>query len=324
MRLLISALLVTTILAAGCSKAEGAESAPPDQPPKSVELATPATKSDPGKTYRHPIGFSFWQPANWSVRDQQDYLQLVPPNPGSNAQGPTEAYMIFGESVADEGISSPTDPQVISYLDQQVRSLLPFVTRKGGAKSVNMTTGKGAVINWEGTNPNNNLHILARCYVGIIGTSAVSLTGLGDKKLVEKRDGELRTIFASFGIGKGKIDPQLVRTWTFLRNVAISNQSPFETAWTRAQFASDTASTLELRANGTWTRRDVSRALLGGGGVWLDTGRQEEVFEGRWSAGNGTLYLMYKDDSWSIYQYRLEGNKLRLARSGKGELWEAK
>ncbi|MHC4079080.1 MAG: hypothetical protein ACYST0_11650, partial [Planctomycetota bacterium] len=75
MRLLISALLVTTILAAGCSKAEGAESAPPDQPPKSVELATPATKSDPGKTYRHPIGFSFWQPANWSVRDQQDYLQ---------------------------------------------------------------------------------------------------------------------------------------------------------------------------------------------------------------------------------------------------------
>jgi hypothetical protein len=249
-------------------------------------------------------------------------LQLVPPDPGSNADGPTEAYIVFGESVAGSGIAAAADPKVGAYLDGQLQGLAPFLRRSGATGNYDLTRGKGAVYAWEGKNPKGNA-VLARAYVAVFDDTAVALAAIGLKDRIDAREPAVRTMAASFGFGKGDLDPALARAWRFASNVALSNNSVYETAWSRANLASETTSTLELRADGTWTRTDVSQGLAGAGGVWIETGGTT-VKKGRWNAGNGTLYLMYDDDSWTIYQYKLEGATLRLANGNKGEVWQAR
>jgi hypothetical protein len=254
--------------------------------------------------------------------DKGQILQLVPPDPGSNADGPTEAYVVFGESVAGTGIVAAADPKVGAYLDGQLQGLAPFLRRAGATGSYDLSRGKGAVYAWEGKNPKGSA-VLARAYVAVFDDTAVALAAIGLKDRIEARDPAVRKMAASFGFGKGDLDPQLARAWRFASNVALTNNSVYETAWSRASLASETTSTLELRADGTWTRTDVTQGLAGAGGVWIDTGGTT-VKKGRWNAGNGTLYLMRDDDSWTIYQYKLEGATLRLANGNKGEVWQAR
>jgi hypothetical protein len=294
--------------------------APQDKP---VSLETPASKGEDGKTHRHPLGLSYWLPSNWTVQDKEDFLLLTPPDPASNADGPTEIYFILGESVAGEDIKSPSDPKVAAYLDGQVKSVAPFLSRREETSAVDLTSGKGTLYEWEGKNPKGS-EVVARAYVAIFKETAVALAVLALKEQVKARDEALRKIFASFAFGPAALDPKLARSWSFVENVAVSNQSPFETAWSRAQYGRETASTLTLAADGTWTRRDVSQAIMGAAGIWLDTGKQETVKKGKWCAGNGQFYLMYENDSWTVYQYRLEGDTLRLASGTKGEVWKAK
>jgi hypothetical protein len=290
---------------------------------KPVTLETPASKGEEGKTHRHPLGLSYWLPAPWTAQDKQDFLMLTPPDPSSNADGPTEIYFILGESVAGEDIKSPSDPKVAAYLDGQVKSVAPFLARRAETTTVELTSGKGTVYEWEGKNPKGD-DVVARAYVAIFKENAVALAVLALKDRAKARDEALRKIFASFAFGPASLDAKLARSWSFVENVTVSNQSPFESAWTRAQYGRETASTLTLAADGTWTRRDVSQAIMGAAGIWLDTGRQETVRKGRWCAGNGQFYLMYENDSWTVYQYRLEGDTLRLASGAKGEVWKAK
>lgn len=209
------------------------------------------------------------------------------------------------------------------YLDEQVNSIAAFLERKGRPSAVDMNRGKGALYEWEGKNP-RDITILARASVAVFDDQAVALAALGHKEKVAARDAALRKMFGSFGFGKGEADPKLARAWTFVDNVTVANDSFLETAWLRAQYGRETAGTLELRADGTWKRTDVSQVIMGASGIWLDTGRQEKIREGKWCAGNGRLYLMFKDDSWTIYQYKLEGTELRLICDGKGEIWKAK
>jgi hypothetical protein len=256
------------------------------------------------------------------VQDKGEALLLAPPDPGSNADGPTEAYLVFGESVAGTGIASAADPKVGAYLDGQLQGIAPFLRRSGAPESYDLSRGKGAVYAWEGKNPKGNA-VLARAYVSVFDDNAVALAAIGLKDRIDAREPPLRKMAASFGFGRGALDPQLARTWRFASNVALSNNSVYETAWSRANLASETTSTLDLRADGTWTRTDVSQGLAGAGGIWIETGGTK-TRKGRWNAGNGQLYLMFEDDSWTIYQYRVEGGSLRLASGGKGELWQAK
>jgi len=290
---------------------------------RTVKLETPASKGEEGKTHRHPLGLSYWLPAKWTAEDKGEFLLLKPPDPSSNADGPTELYFILGESVAGEDIKSPSDPKVGAYLDGQVKSIAPFLARRAETSSVDLSTGKGTLYEWEGKNP-GGAEVVARAYVAIFKENAVALSVLALKERAKARDEALRKIFASFAFGPAALDRKLARSWSFVENVAVSNQSPFETAWSRAQYGKETASTLTLGEDGTWTRRDVSQAIMGASGIWLDTGKQETVRKGRWSAGNGQLYLMVEDDSWTIYQYRLEGDTLRLVSGARGEVWKAK
>ena len=50
--------------------------------------------------------------------------------------------------------------------------------------------------------------------------------------------------------------------------------------------------------------------------------KRRTVERGTWNAGEGLLCLVGEKGTWEEYRYRVEGDKLRLARGDRGELWE--
>ncbi len=278
-----------------------------------------------GKTYRHPTGFSFWYPADWSTRIEGELLLLVPKDQQIGAQGPNEAYIVYGESIAGQGIHSPSDPRVTQYLDQIIMSALPTLQRTGAPTPINMIQSQGVLLNWEGAN-NQGQRVEARAYVAIINNFGVSLIALGLKGLPAKREAELRKIFESFAFGQGQKDPNLMGRWQLFATQAITNQSVFETDWSRASMVSDKSSILEFRADGTWLRTDKSHMLVIAGGSYLED-KSCDASNGRWYASNGVLIMIWEDNSWEEYRYQIQqtsqGRQLRMVCGDSGQVWKA-
>jgi hypothetical protein len=283
----------------------------------------PIRTSRKGKVFRHPIGFSFWRPADWSIKEHEGFLQLIPADAGQTAEGPTELYFVAAEDVSADGIREPTDPRLVDYLDQQVRSLSPVVQRVGGAKPVRMSTGSGVMLGWAGKTPRGDA-IEARAYVSILRDHAAVLLAVGFKERIEARAADMGRMFASFGFGEGERDPALVGRWKLVGVTSITNQSPFETDWSRAQLASKSESTLVFGADGRWERHDKSHLLVGASGIWLED-KDESTQRGRWNAGDGRLFMVWEDASWDDFRYQVRrtarGVELRTLRGDKGEVW---
>ncbi len=126
-----------------------------------------------GRVYTHPAEFSFWYPADWTVKELPGALQLVPPNPATTPAGePAEAYFILGDTVGSEAISRADDPRVVQYLDQAMARIAPALRRTAAPKGV--VTGPGTVMNWEGPSPTGQ-PVGARAYVSIINNYGVAL-----------------------------------------------------------------------------------------------------------------------------------------------------
>ena len=292
--------------------------------PKKPSDAPPPTPWKKGKTYRHVIGFSFWYPDGWTVKEQEGFLQVVPPDPGTQEGAPTELYFIIGESLDDEAIQKPIDPQVVEYLNGAIRKLAPAMQRVGQPSPIAVAQGQGAVLDWEARSPQGGV-VRARAFVSIIKRHGVALVALGLKDRLDTRDADLREMFASFGLGEGQRDPQLVGTWRLVSTYALTNESPFETDWSRAKMVSESRSDIVFRADGTWSRRDQRYLLAGAGGTWIED-KQDKTTKGRWNAGGGALFLLGDDSSWNDYQYQLrqggQGRQLRLASGKNGQVWQ--
>jgi hypothetical protein len=267
------------------------------------------------------------------VQRQPDFLQLVPPNPATNPGGPSEIYLVSGESVAGEGIQRPDDPQLVAYLDEQVRLLSPLLQRTSGPVPAKMAAGTGVLLSWEGTNPQGQA-ICARAFVSILKQYGIGLIALGQKAPVDARDAEVRRIFASFGLGEGQNDPALAGAWDYVSTSSVSNTSPFVPTHERAQSVSETSVRFVFQPDGTFTRTAVSQFIamgaanpITGGSIVLDSGPEKTVEQGRWNGGEGFLYLVYQDETVSEYEYRVEqspqGRQLKLVRDGSLEVWAA-
>ncbi|MBN2492845.1 MAG: SHOCT domain-containing protein [Planctomycetes bacterium] len=259
----------------------------------------------PGQLYRHPIGFSFWQPAGWTVKEHDDFLQLEPPDAASNEQGPEELYFIIGDTVEGEGITSADHPQVAEYLDEFVKeNLTPALQRSGGTKTMPISKGTGVIYDWRTKSPTTGKTVLARAYTVILRDHGVALLAFGIEDRVAARDAELRRIFASFGFGEGAKDPALVGTWELTSSQTVWNKG-LARADERAKVGRQEKSTFQIRADGTWTHIYVWELLVMGAGHSLESGPQREVAEGRWSAGNGVFYRSFKDGTWCDEKYQL-------------------
>ena len=277
-----------------------------------------------GHMYRHPIGFSMWYPDGWTVTPNEQALQLAPPDPETSPAGPVEAYFVAAESVAAAGISDPFDARLAAHFDGQMQTIAPFLRRQVEPRRVEAGDGKGALLEWEGDNPAGD-RILARTRLVIVKGYAVALVSIGHKAPVDKREPQMRQVFASFRLGEGERDPELAGTWSFLTSHAMTNWSPFETAATRANMASDASATVTLRADGQYTRTSRRHMIAGAGGTWVESDDVKSD-RGQWFGGNGRVVLLSDKQEWEEYEYRVErtaeGARLLLVRDGTGELWE--
>lgn len=288
----------------------------------STEYATNQGRA--GKTYRHPVGFSFWYPEEWTLQDVEGgYLQLIPPNAGTTPEGPTELYFLGGENVAVEGIFTPDDPRVVAFLDEQVKYVSPNLQYTGNPTSINMSQGKGVVLNWKGQTPRGDA-VIARSYVCVINGHGVALTGVGFPDQINARDKELKSMFASFGFGQGQNDPQLIGSWRLVSTYSLQNESVWESDWSRAQAVSETQSVIQFHPDGTWSRTDDYHMIAGAGDLWLES-KDQSSSHGRWNAADGFLIMVWDDNSYNEYQYRFkqaaDGLRLQLATGKKGEEW---
>jgi hypothetical protein len=288
-----------------------------------IRLPMPVMTAQKARTYTHAAGFTFKYPADWMLKEHEDFLQLVPPNEKKNAQGPTEAYLITGDNVASEGISSPADPRVASYLDGKMRGISPTLAREGTITAVPTGSGKGTLYRWKGTNAKGEA-ITARAYTCIVKTWGIALIAVGLKGNVAARDEQVRKIFGSFAFGAGQKDLQLVGKWVLRSTYSLQNNSPFETSWSRAQMVSETRSWITFSADGSWKRLDKYHMLAGAGGLWIED-KKNTVTGGAWNAAGGTLFLTWKDGGWNDYKYKLDtasgSRRLRLVSGRKGEAW---
>ncbi|MFW6108569.1 MAG: hypothetical protein ACOC8D_02020 [bacterium] len=277
-----------------------------------------------GKLYRHVIGFQFWYPAGWQIKELDEGLQLIPPTAAATPQGPAEVYFITGESVAGEGIAQASDPRVIQYLDATMRGLSPILQRVAQPAAFPTARGQGVMLEWRGRRPDGKTAV-ARAYAAIIRNHGVALLAFGLPEPLKARDADLRRMFASFDVGQGARDRQLVGVWKLKATTSITNWSTWETHWSRASAVSEQKSTIAFRADGTWTRTDQYHMIVGAGGLWRETD-DAETHTGRWNAGSGQLYMVWKDNSWEDYRYQVvrtaDGVQLRLACGKRGELWD--
>jgi hypothetical protein len=283
-----------------------------------------------GKTYNHVIGFSFWYPDTWTVKEADDGLQLVPANPAMLNGAPAEAFAITGQPLEGTGITAVNDPRVLAFLDQLVMTKIsPYLQRKAAPTAVPMTNGQGLRAEWEATGQGNT--VCARIYACVLKNYGVIFFGFGPKDKLQARDADLQAIFASFGFEAGKQDPAVVGTWALFSSRYLRNEDNlnFKTDDPqRATMATDEREWLELRADGTAVHTSVSRSIAGGGAaggntkVWIDTGDQKSTKEGRWNAGNGTLFVLWADGSMSTWTYERKDAALTLQAGSRVEEWK--
>jgi len=328
-------LCVVSVLAASGARQSQAATRPAPAPNTGMAgdlgaILKPKPKTTPppptarkGQLYRHVIGFSFWHPTGWRVKELDNFLQLVPPKPATTPQGPSEVYFVVGDSVAGQGIVQPGDYRVVQYLDQTIRGISPTLMRVGKPTQVPTSKGQGVLLHWQGRSATGQM-VHAKAYVTLLKDHGVSLIALGLPDALKPRENDLRQMFASFGLGQGSHDPQLVGKWRLLGTASITNWSTWETHWSRAQLVSETKSVLIFYPNSTWTRTDKTHMIAGAGGTWLE---QESVKadQGRWNAGNGALYMVSKDNSWDDFRYQIvhakDGVQLRMASGTTGQAW---
>jgi hypothetical protein len=153
-----------------------------------------------GQTFLSEAGFSFWHPTGWTVKQDKDSLQLMPPNPLSAAGIPTEVYFMYVKQVAVKDLGALANSVLSGYIQMQAQSFFSLLKQAGPASSIETGQGTGLVYNWE-TDLLKGLGIIlvARAYIGQVNNSLVTLIGFGPKQLVEARDGDLRNIFTSLG-----------------------------------------------------------------------------------------------------------------------------
>ena len=168
--------------------------------------------------------------------------------------------------------------------------------------------------------------VRARAFVNIIRDNGVALLAIGFKDRLEARDTDLRQMFASFGLDQGQNDPALIGTWQLVSTYSVTNQSPFVSDAARASAVSESTTTLEFLPDGLWVRTHTSRMIAFGAGITMDTGPERTVHRGRWNAGDGSLYMVWEDESYDDFRYQIRpgsnGRELRLASGEKGQSWQ--
>ncbi len=269
------------------------------------------------KVFQHATGLSMCYPADWTLTQLPNAVQLVPPDVATNAMGPAEAYFVLAQGA--QGVTLPDDPRVIQYFNQEMAKLVPFLRPSGQAEHLRTGTAPGILLTWEGTSP-AGLAVRSRMCVTILKGYAVALLALGDQTRIAARDYTVREIFASFAAGAGERDPRVAGAWKFWSYLSSAD----------GRFGTTTDRRFRLQADGTcyWSSSGENSGTFKGtnslgettwtGGVAGRSGAGPK--RGQWSAANGSLYVLWGDGSASSWDYQVTGapGNRRLILKGSG------
>jgi hypothetical protein len=256
-----------------------------------------------GKEYTHASGGKFRYPASWSLKEEEAALVLTPPDANN------EHFFIVGEKA--EGATDPSSPEVVSYLDETVRSLLPSMKRVGAVEKASAGAGKGAFLIWEGDHEGRPSQV--RAYVTILMGYGISLVAFGPKESISKRDGALREMFYTFGWGQGKRDDKLVGTWKHWSYKATSGVESKATAVLAADGTFSYESDSESSGNVNIKNQYGDQTAWG-----VMYSRNGSGWKGTWAADGSELTLFFEDGSSESfdYEFKQEGANVFLVTYG--------
>jgi len=275
------------------------------------------------KRFRHPLGLKFQVPRSWTVQETNAGLQIVPPDAGRSAMGPTEYYAFVAQPAA-KGVKRPDDPRVLRYLDTAVRRMLPFLRPSGGATDIRVGARRGAAFTWKGQNPSGQA-VTGKVFAVLIDNCFFGLTAIALDERLERREATLSKILTTVDVAPPVIDRRLVGVWYHksYRSAGIGVRD-------RLNFASTTR--IILLADGTCHaggNTAISGTLRNPGGTVASslTALARSCPEhGRWAAANGRVYLMWDDGAVGGYGVHVQGpagrrEALLTSASGEKLLW---
>jgi len=275
-----------------------------------------------GKTFRHPTGITFWYPGSWRMQPLTGIVQLVPSG-ACTTNSNYESYFVTAEDLAMDGITRINDPAVIQYLDQMMQSLGTelgvYFMRSGGVTDISNAQGSDGIrLEWSAQSQVGA--VKGRAWASIVNNWGMVIAGVGIGDALDRRDATIQKIFASFSVGEGKHDMQLVGSWTLKSVFSMQNNSVWESDYSRAQMVSEDHSSIRFSADGNWVREDRSQMLAGAGGIWLESNNSSQS-RGRWNAENGALFMLWDDGSFEDYKYTVRAGQLRMVAGSKGQFW---
>lgn len=245
-----------------------------------------------GKEYTHASGGKFRYPANWGLKEEEAAIVLTPPDAVEN-----EYVFVVGEKA--EGATDPASPEVVAYLDESVRGLVPSMKRVGEIEKATAGSGKGAFLVWEGDYQGTPAQV--RAYVTILKGYGIALVALGPKSAVEKRDKALREIFYTFGWGQGKRDERLVGAWKHWSYKATSGTESTATAHLNADGTFSYESSSERSGNFNLTNQYGDQTAWG-----VMYGRSGSGWRGTWTADGSELTLNFEDGNTETFDYEFK------------------
>jgi hypothetical protein len=270
--------------------------------------------------YSHPLGLEFQHPKAWRVWESPQGLQVVPPDAGSNAYGPTEAYIFTLLGAA--GITSLDDPRAAQHLQSMVAEMMPFLRPSGDSRAIGKA---GRVFTWKGISP-QGLDVECLVYGKLAQGYFLGLIAIGDVQAVNRRQAEVVQIFESLRLGEPKVNSQLAGTWY------TSSYSSAGTVSNRTNVATHESMTLLPNGRVQSSAQTAYSGRTGDGGqnqssAIFDGLTDASKEEGRWAVSGSDLYLLWKSGGVAKYSHYVQGNpgrrEMLLTPPGQGEkvLW---
>ena len=264
--------------------------------------------------FQHPSGVSFSHPANWTVREGDDGLYLVPAGAGST---PRE-YFYMATAPAD-GVASASDPAIAAYFAQLLAADVPGIARAGKATTMKTAVGQAAIIPFRGRPAGIDSDILV--YVVVREGEGLYLVHVRDRGAASN-PGMGRTIFASLQV-RAQIDPALTGAWvrTERSSTRVGSVDPSDFSTTHlVRYEFDGRGNVLLNS-------DFSSASISDDVSVIDN--NASLLRGRYSSLGDELYIEWEDGreaSWtySVFEDYNDGHlilKLEDPDTGKAKFY---
>jgi hypothetical protein len=243
--------------------------------------------------YSHPSGLHFQYPAGWSIKDSSfaDF-ELVPSDVGSNELGTVETYFQWGF------LFESSEQKIAEKLETLIPRVVPFLNRTGQVERFSAGQTEGMILNWNGKDP-SGLEVWSRVFVVPEKELTIALVALGEKKRIDGRENEIRSILSSYRFDPGDRDQTLLGEWGSTAQEPCSKGDKTGT--------SEIKSSLELQSAGDFQMSESARFTGCGEDANGSKDDYDEAFNGIWFAKEGKLYLVSSSNTSMTLHYQIQG-----------------